>query len=73
MMHIKKIDFRLSVNKIFKKKDINRILSFMLNDKKNVSNKINLVLLKGIGSPIINKPFHQSEIKKFFLKELINL
>ena len=73
MMHIEKIDFKLSVNKIFKKKDINRILSFMLNDKKNVSNKINLVLLKGIGSPIINKPFHQSEIKKFFLKELINL
>ena len=45
----------------------------MLNDKKNVSSKINLVLLKGIGSPIINKPFHSTEIKKFFLKELINL
>ena len=73
MMHIEKIDFKLSVNKIFKKKDINKILNFMLNDKKNVSNKINLVLLKDIGLPIINKPFHQSEIKKFFLKELINL
>ena len=73
MMHIKKINFKLSVNKIFKKKDINKILGFMLNDKKNVSSKINLVLLKGIGSPIINKPFHSNEIKKFFLKELINL
>ena len=73
MMHIKKINFNLSLNKIFKKKDINKILGFMLNDKKNVSSKINLVLLKGIGSPIINKPFHSTEIKKFFLKELINL
>ena len=27
----------------------------MLNDKKNNSNKINLVLLKKIGRPIINK------------------
>ena len=73
IMHIKKINFKLSVNKIFKKKDINKILGFMLNDKKNVSSKINLVLLKGIGSPIINKSFHSNEIKKFFLKELINL
>ena len=73
MTHIKKINFKLSVNKIFKKKDINKILGFMLNDKKNVSSKINLVLLKGIGSPIINKPFHSNEIKKFFLQELINL
>ena len=38
----------------------------MLNDKKNVSSKINLVLLKGIGSPIINKPFHQMRLKNFF-------
>ena len=73
IMHIKKINFKLSVNKIFKKKDINKILGFMLNDKKNISSKINLVLLKGIGSPIINKSFHSNEIKKFFLKELINL
>ena len=72
-MHIKKINFKLSVNKIFKKKDRNKILGFMLNDKKNISSKINLVLLKGIGSPIINKSFHSNEIKKFFLKELINL
>lgn len=73
MTHIKKIDFKLNVNNLFKKKDINKILKFMLNDKKNISNKINLVLLKEIGSPIINKSFHPSEIKKFFLKELINL
>jgi 3-dehydroquinate synthase/shikimate kinase/3-dehydroquinate synthase len=36
-------------------KDLSKILSFMLKDKKNNSDKISLVLLKKIGSPLINK------------------
>ena len=56
--------------KIFKKNDANRILSFMLSDKKNNSNKINLVLLKKIGEPIINKEYNKDKILKFLKNEL---
>ena len=45
----------------------------MTNDKKNNSNKINLILLKDIGKPTINKTFSPKEIKKFFLSELVNI
>ena len=40
-------------------------------DKKNNTNKINLVLLKKIGSPIYNLNFNEKYISKFLLKELI--
>jgi 3-dehydroquinate synthase/shikimate kinase/3-dehydroquinate synthase len=44
----------------------------MLKDKKNNSEKINLVLLKKIGYPIINKYFSKDELKRFLAKELLN-
>ena len=44
----------------------------MMKDKKNTSKKINLILLKKIGSTIINKEFDSSKIKKFLQNELIN-
>ena len=44
----------------------------MMTDKKNNSNKINLVLLKKIGSPIINKRYKKTFISLFLKKELIN-
>ena len=53
--HISKFCFTFKLNKFFKVKDSNKILSFMLKDKKNKSKKINLVLLKKIGLPIIIK------------------
>ena len=49
-----------------KKKDINKILFFMTKDKKNKSQKINLVLLKKIGSPQINIEYPKEKLKKFF-------
>ena len=45
----------------------------MINDKKNNSDKINLILLKDIGKPIINRKFTVAEIKTFFQNNLINL
>ena len=42
----------------------------MMKDKKNYSNKINLILLKKIGTPIINNEYHKREIKLFFDKLL---
>ena len=37
----------------------------MLKDKKNKSNKINLVLLKKIGAPIIDKEYSKKKIGLF--------
>ena len=37
-----------NINNFFSKKDIKKILSFMLKDKKNKNEKINLILLKKI-------------------------
>ena len=61
-----------SIKKFFKKNDAYKILSFMLNDKKNESNKINLVLLKKIGVPMINKEYPRNKILKFLKNELSN-
>ena len=44
----------------------------MMNDKKNKSSKINLILLKRIGFPIINKSYDKKLLYSFLKKELIN-
>ena len=44
----------------------------MLKDKKNNSDKISLVLLKKIGSPVINISFNKKTIMKFLKNELRN-
>ena len=62
----------LDIQNYFQNKHINKILSFMMKDKKNESDKINLVLLKKIGSPVIKKNFDQKYLKYFFQKQLIN-
>ena len=43
----------------------------MIKDKKNNSDKINLILLKKIGNTIINKKFQKNYLKSFIKKELI--
>jgi len=60
------------INKYFKIKDLNKILSFMTKDKKNNSNKISLVLLKKIGYPIINREYQKNILSKFLKNELEN-
>ena len=71
--HINSVNGNLRLNNFFKKKDIIRIIKFMQSDKKNFSKNINLVLLKEIGTPLVNKQFDESEMKNFFKKELVNL
>ena len=44
----------------------------METDKKNNSNKINLILLKDIGKPICGLYFNINKIRNFFSKELFN-
>ena len=67
--HLKKLNY-CNLNKYFKSKDIPKIIFYMKQDKKNKDSKINLVLLKGIAKPILNKSFDENDIK-FFLKSLI--
>jgi 3-dehydroquinate synthase/shikimate kinase/3-dehydroquinate synthase len=70
--HISNSNLPSTLNKFFKVKDLNKILSFMLKDKKNNSNKVNLVLLKKIGSPLINKEYSKTIIGLFLKNELSN-
>ena len=70
--HIYKANLPSKIEKFFKIKDLNKILSFMVKDKKNNTNKINLVLLKRIGLPIINKEYKKNNLGIFLKNELKN-
>ena len=67
--HLRKLNYD-NLNKYFKLKDISKIIFYMKQDKKNKDNKINLILLKSIGKPILNKSFRENNIRSF-LKTLI--
>ena len=68
--HLRKLDLPSNINKKFSMKNLNKILSFMKKDKKNNTNKINLVLLKKIGFPIYNLQFDIKKITLFLKREL---
>ena len=70
--HIEKSQLPFNIKKYFSFNDLNKILKFMLSDKKNNSDKINLVLLKKIGKPIINQRYTKNNLKSFLKKELMN-
>jgi 3-dehydroquinate synthase len=70
--HISNVNLPLLIKKIFKIKDLNKILSFMAKDKKNTTDKINLVLLKKIGSPIIDREYKKDTLSMFLRNELRN-
>ena len=55
------------ITKIFKKSEVKKIIYFMKKDKKNVNQKINLILLNKIGKTTQPKKISlkSSEIKKF--------
>ncbi len=59
-----------NINNFFNINDLNKIVSFMLKDKKNNSDKISLVLLKKIGSPVIDKEYDKKNLQLFLRKEL---
>ncbi len=68
--HILKSNLPYDLKKNFKKIDIKKILSFMIKDKKNQSEKINLILLKKIGLTDFKKEFNAKDIYIFLKKEL---
>ena len=69
--HLNKLSLPKNINKFFSIKDLNKILSFMKKDKKNNTGKINLVLLKKIGSTIYKLQFSEKKIGLFLREELI--
>ncbi len=70
--HIYNSDLPYLLNKFFKVKDLDKILSFMVKDKKNNSSKIRLVLLKSIGSVLFDKEYSKKSIKMLLKKFLID-
>ena len=68
--HLNKLNFH-NLKKIFKIKDLNKIVNFMTADKKNISKKINFITLKKIGQININTSLNISTIKKFMKLELL--
>ena len=69
--HLNNLNLPRDIKKKFSLKNLNKIMSFMKKDKKNNSKKINLILLKKIGSPIYKFNFDEKKIKFFLGKELI--
>ena len=70
--HFKKFELPFEIKNYFSPGKYKLITSFMTKDKKNKSDKINLILLKKIGHPIINKSYKKSVIENFIKKELSN-
>ena len=64
--HYLSLNLPMNVKKKFKKKEINNIIYFMKKDKKNLSEKINLILIKKIGKTRPNSfAINSAELKKF--------
>ncbi len=70
--HISNSKLPNRISNFFKIKDLNKILYFMTKDKKNNSEKINLVLLKKIGLAKIDKEFNKKRLISFLKNELNN-
>ena len=68
--YFKNSNLPMDIKKYFSLKDVNRIISFMSKDKKNNSNDINLILLKKIGKPVIDKKYNKNKLKIFLKNEL---
>ncbi len=70
--HIHNAGLPFNISKYFKINNLNKILTFMVKDKKNNSDKINLVLLKRIGYAMIDKKYSSKNLYFFLKKELLN-
>ena len=68
--HLNNLNLPKNINKFFSLKNLNTLLSFMKKDKKNNTKKINLVLLKKVGSPVYKLQFNEKTINLFLKKEL---
>ncbi len=70
LSHLSKLKFT-NLKKFFNKKDINKIVIFMMADKKNYTNRINFITLNNIGSVSINNQLNTNKVRNFMRSELI--
>ena len=70
--HYVNLNLPLNLGKYFKKSDINKIVSFMKKDKKNIDDKINLILINKIGkvSKSFNYGLDADDVKKFLSEQI---
>jgi len=68
--HINKIGLKKKIDRLFKKKDLDKILKFMKSDKKNISNKINLILIENFGKIKLDFEIDPLKLKKFLISQL---
>ena len=61
-----------NIRNYFLPRNLTTILNFMSKDKKNITEKINLILIKKIGSTVINNQYKKSKIKRFLKDSLAN-
>ena len=68
--HYLSLNLPMRLNKKFKKSEIAKIVYYMKKDKKNINEKINLILLKKIGKTTKPNSFkiNSNEVKKFLIK-----
>ncbi len=66
--HLKKIKILNKLEKLFEKKHVNKIVNFMKSDKKNNSEKINLILIKDFGKIKTDFQIIPSKLKKYLMK-----
>ena len=71
--HYLSLNLTTNVKNFFKKKEINKIIYFMKKDKKNLNEKINLILIKKIGKTTKPNSFavNSDELKKFLITQNI--
>jgi len=71
--HYFDLNLPTQIDKIFHKKEIGKIILFMKKDKKNFNEKINLILLKKIGTTTKPNSFNvnSNEIKKFLANNYV--
>ena len=65
--HYSNLKLPMFIKKTFKKNEVKKIINFMNKDKKNIDEKINLIVLKKIGKTTRPREFSlkSSEIKNF--------
>ena len=69
--HLNSLKLPKNINNLFSIKNLKKISFFMKKDKKNNTNKINLILLKKIGFPMYKLQFDEKKINLFLRGELI--
>ncbi len=70
--HFIKYNLPNKISRYFSKKDLQKLILFMMKDKKNTNKLINLILLKKIGKTKLNLNFTDKTIYNFLKKQLMN-